>query len=179
MFIFRKTESSYGKKMAKNGRITAIYFETNANAKIVKANNSFFVPSSQILVKKGLLRKTKSKNFQYFFHSKWKKCLRKIQTLPSLLGNAISDLEMAKPSEILASTTDSEAWNIEVERVAPKLKVTVRVDGRDWRSHLEQVSNLFVTSKNEIFKSPIVQFTNLKCCMKGKEPFKTLFIMVY
>ena len=46
---------------------------------------------------------------------------------------------MAKPSEILASTTDSEAWNIEVERVAPKLKVTVRVDGRDWRSHLEQV----------------------------------------
>lgn len=50
-----------------------------------------------------------------------------------------SDLEMAKPSEILASTTDAEAWNLEVERVAPKLKVTVRVDGRDWRSHLEQV----------------------------------------
>ena len=149
--------------MSKNGRITAIYFETNANAKIVKANNSFFVPSSQILVKKGLLRKTKSKNFQYF-SLKTKNRLRKIQTLPSLLGNAISDLEMAKPSEILASTTDSEAWNIEVERVAPKLKVTVRVDGRDWRSHLEQVSNQFVTSKNEIFKSPIVQFTNLKCC---------------
>ena len=82
MFIFRKTESSYGKKMAKNGRITAIYFETNANAKIVKANNSFFVPSSQILVKKGLLRKTKSKNFQYF-SLKTKKRLRKIQTLPS------------------------------------------------------------------------------------------------
>ena len=57
------------------------------------------------------------------------------------VGNvAATDLEMAKPSEILASTTDSEAWNIEVERVAPKLKVTVRVDGRDWRSHLEQVS---------------------------------------
>ena len=154
MFIFRKTESSYGKKMAKNGRITAIYFETNANAKIVKANNSFFVPSSQILVKKGLLRKTKSKNFQYF-SLKTKNRLRKIQTLPSLLGNAISDLEMAKPSEILASTTDSEAWNIEVERVAPKLKVTVRVDGRDWRSHLEQVSNLFVTSKNKTTNSRI------------------------
>ncbi len=46
---------------------------------------------------------------------------------------------MAKPSEILASTTDAEAWNLEVERVAPHLKVTVRVDGRDWRSHLEQV----------------------------------------
>ena len=65
---------------------------------------------------------------------------------------------MAKPSEILASTTDSEAWNIEVERVAPKLKVTVRVDGRDWRSHLEQVSNLFVTSKNKFSNSPIHEF---------------------
>ena len=63
--------------MAKNGRITAIYFETNANAKIVKANNSFFVPSSQILVKKVLLRKTKSKNFQYF-SLKTKNRLRKI-----------------------------------------------------------------------------------------------------
>ena len=50
------------------------------------------------------------------------------------------DLEIAKPSEILVSNTDSEAWNLEVERAAPKLKVTVRADGRDWRSHLEQVS---------------------------------------
>ena len=41
----------------------------------------------------------------------------------------------------MVSTTDSEAWNLEVERAAPKLKVTVRADGRDWRSHLEQVWN--------------------------------------
>ena len=27
----------------------------------------------------------------------------------------------------------------QVERVAPQLKVTVRVDSRDWRSHLEQM----------------------------------------
>ena len=27
----------------------------------------------------------------------------------------------------------------QVERVAPSLKVTVRVDSRDWRSHLEQM----------------------------------------
>ena len=58
-----------------------------------------------------------------------------------LPGNTAEALEMAKPSEILPSTTDSEAWNLEVERVAPKLKVTVRVDGRDWRSHLEQVGS--------------------------------------
>jgi hypothetical protein len=46
----------------------------------------------------------------------------------------------AKPSEILTSTTDAEAWSLEVERVAPHLKVTLRHDGRDWRSHLEQVN---------------------------------------
>ena len=73
---------------------------------------------------------------------------------------------MAKPSEILASTTDSEAWNIEVERVAPKLKVTVRVDGRDWRSHLEQVSNLFVTSKNKFSNPPIHEFKMLQNVFK-------------
>ena len=134
------------------------------------------MPSSQILVKKGLLRKTKSKNFQYF-SLKTKNRLRKIQTLPSLLGNAISDLEMAKPSEILASTTDSEAWNIEVERVAPKLKVTVRVDGRDWRSHLEQVSNLFVTSKNKFSNSPIHEFKVLQNVLfKMKEQGLRLFL---
>ena len=44
----------------------------------------------------------------------------------------------------MVSNTDSEAWNLEVERAAPKLKVTVRADGRDWRSHLEQVSGLDV-----------------------------------
>ena len=76
-----------------------------------------------------------------------------------------------RPEEILQSTTDSEAWNLEVERVAPQLKViykrmyaceiiyfcssfpiplnlnnisfqpqvTVKVDARDWRSHLEQM----------------------------------------
>ena len=83
-----------------------------------------------------VLRRTKKKTSN-ISHSKRKTFEKDSKT--ALLGNAISDLEMAKPSEILASTTDSEAWNIEVERVAPKLKVTVRVDGRDWRSHLEQV----------------------------------------
>ena len=35
------------------------------------------------------------------------------------------------------------------------------------------IYNLFVTSKNEITNSPILQFTNLKCCIKSREPFKT------
>ena len=39
--------------------------------------------------------------------------------------------------------------------------------------------NLFVTSKNEITNSPIHQLTNLKCCIKARESFKTPFLMVY
>jgi hypothetical protein len=35
--------------------------------------------------------------------------------------------------------------------------------------------NLFVTSKNEITNFPIHQFTNLKCCIKAREPFETPF----
>jgi hypothetical protein len=50
------------------------------------------------------------------------------------------------PEEILQSTTDAEEWHLEVERVAPQLKVTVRVDARDWRTHLEQVLNVCITS---------------------------------
>jgi hypothetical protein len=57
-------------------------------------------------------------------------------------GLALSGSGMPqRPEEILQSTTDQEEWNLEVERVAPQLKVTVRVDARDWRTHLEQVSS--------------------------------------
>ena len=33
--------------------------------------------------------------------------------------------------------------------------------------------NMFVTSKIEFSISPILQFLNLKCCIKAKEPFQT------
>ena len=39
---------------------------------------------------------------------------------------------------------------------------------------LQQI-NLFVTSKNETTNSPIDQFTNLKSCIKAREPFYPLF----
>ena len=38
---------------------------------------------------------------------------------------------------------------------------------------LFQNNNLFVTSKNENTNSPIHQFTNLKCCIKAREPIKS------
>nr|XP_009673380.1 PREDICTED: intraflagellar transport protein 57 homolog [Struthio camelus australis] len=44
-----------------------------------------------------------------------------------------------KQEEILESTTDAAEWNLEVERVLPQLKVTVRTDNKDWRIHVDQM----------------------------------------
>lgn len=38
--------------------------------------------------------------------------------------------DTAKQEEILQSTTDAAEWNLEVERVLPQLKVTVRTDNK-------------------------------------------------
>ncbi|XP_043269962.1 intraflagellar transport protein 57 homolog [Venturia canescens] len=46
-----------------------------------------------------------------------------------------------KPDNILESKTDTEEWKLELERVLPQLKVTVRTDSRDWRAHLEQMKH--------------------------------------
>ncbi|CAG5136773.1 unnamed protein product [Candidula unifasciata] len=47
--------------------------------------------------------------------------------------------ESHKPEEILESTTDAAGWKLEVERVMPQLRVTIRTDNKDWRVHLEQM----------------------------------------
>lgn len=39
----------------------------------------------------------------------------------------------------MTSNIDQEMWRLELERVLPQLKVTVRSDGRDWRARLEQM----------------------------------------
>ncbi|KFP18812.1 Intraflagellar transport protein 57, partial [Egretta garzetta] len=53
---------------------------------------------------------------------------------------SISDMnDSAKQEEILQSTTDAAEWNLEVERVLPQLKVTVRTDNKDWRIHVDQM----------------------------------------
>ena len=44
-----------------------------------------------------------------------------------------------RPFDIMEATANGEAWKLEVERVAPSLKVTVKMESRDWRSHLEQI----------------------------------------
>uniref|UniRef100_A0A669CBF5 Intraflagellar transport protein 57 homolog n=1 Tax=Oreochromis niloticus TaxID=8128 RepID=A0A669CBF5_ORENI len=40
---------------------------------------------------------------------------------------------------ILESTVDATEWNLEVERVLPQLKVTIRTDNKDWRVHVDQM----------------------------------------
>eukprot|EP01112_Ceratiomyxa_fruticulosa_P012676 TRINITY_DN3522_c0_g4_i1.p1 TRINITY_DN3522_c0_g4~~TRINITY_DN3522_c0_g4_i1.p1 ORF type:complete len:429 (-),score=101.89 TRINITY_DN3522_c0_g4_i1:88-1374(-) len=39
------------------------------------------------------------------------------------------------------STTDPAQWKLEVERMAPQLKLHVVIDQKDWRSHLDQMKN--------------------------------------
>lgn len=41
--------------------------------------------------------------------------------------------ESAKQEDILESTTDAAEWSLEVERVLPQLKVTVRTDNKVWK----------------------------------------------
>ncbi|XP_033849630.1 intraflagellar transport protein 57 homolog isoform X1 [Acipenser ruthenus] len=53
--------------------------------------------------------------------------------------NTTETSESSKPDEILESTTDAAEWNLEVERVLPLLKVTIRTDNKDWRIHLDQM----------------------------------------
>ncbi|NXY90185.1 IFT57 protein, partial [Alcedo cyanopectus] len=47
--------------------------------------------------------------------------------------------DTAKQEEILQPTVDAAEWNLEVERVLPKLKVVVRTDNKDWRIHVDQM----------------------------------------
>ena len=40
---------------------------------------------------------------------------------------------------MVESQVNVDSWKLEVERVAPSLKVTLRSESRDWRAHLEQI----------------------------------------
>ncbi|XP_070548078.1 intraflagellar transport protein 57 homolog [Ptychodera flava] len=55
------------------------------------------------------------------------------------LKNKTESSELSKPQEIMESTTDAIDWRLEVERVLPSLKVTIRTDNKDWRTHVDQM----------------------------------------
>ncbi|NXQ03504.1 IFT57 protein, partial [Vidua macroura] len=55
--------------------------------------------------------------------------------------------DTAKQEEILQSTTDAAEWNLEVERVLPQLKVTVRTDNKVWKNGFAYVHLFFVMQR--------------------------------
>lgn len=55
------------------------------------------------------------------------------------LNQSKANQEKSKPDDIMESTTDAADWKMEVERVLPQLKVTIRTDNKDWRVHVEQM----------------------------------------
>merc|ERR1719160_129793 len=60
---------------------------------------------------------------------------------------------------ILEANVDPKEWQLEVERVAPKLKVVVPDDPKEWRNHLEQtkgykgiIEGMFPNTKQQLQK---------------------------
>ncbi|CAG9540491.1 unnamed protein product, partial [Cercopithifilaria johnstoni] len=66
-----------------------------------------------------------------------------VMDLEVMLSSRITDDKNQQPLDgILHSNTDVNSWKLEVERVAPRLKVTFEQDSKDWRMHLEQMRSL-------------------------------------
>lgn len=62
-----------------------------------------------------------------------------IDDLQNITNINKSLLESQKSDEVLESNTSNEEWKLELEKVLPLLKVTVKTDSRDWRAHLNQM----------------------------------------
>lgn len=58
----------------------------------------------------------------------------------------------------LTENIDQEAWKLELEKVLPQLKVTIRNDNRDWRGRLDQMKNY----KNSIESSMDIVKTQME-----------------
>lgn len=55
-----------------------------------------------------------------------------------LLDNVKINRKEPQMAEIKMSVSE-EAWKLELERVLPHLKITIKNESRDWRSHLDQM----------------------------------------
>ncbi|XP_054263754.1 intraflagellar transport protein 57 homolog [Macrosteles quadrilineatus] len=83
-----------------------------------------------------------------------------IDDLQNITNINKSLLESQKQEEMLESNTNSEEWRLELERVLPKLKVTIKSDSRDWRAHLEQMKQ-YQSSLQEVMSSANSQLQHL------------------
>ncbi|KAJ9508190.1 hypothetical protein QJQ45_021540, partial [Haematococcus lacustris] len=52
---------------------------------------------------------------------------------------AAAAVALAEDKQMLQSKVDPTAWRLELERVAPRLRILLSADNKDWRSHLEEV----------------------------------------
>ncbi|XP_076655690.1 intraflagellar transport 57 [Halictus rubicundus] len=71
-----------------------------------------------------------------------------VDDITKLYGQNFNDL--MKPDDILESKTSREEWQLELERVLPQLKVTVKTDSRDWRSHIDQMQQFRTNIANNL-----------------------------
>eukprot|EP00918_Siedleckia_nematoides_P073094 GHVU01159565.1.p1 GENE.GHVU01159565.1~~GHVU01159565.1.p1 ORF type:complete len:350 (+),score=103.03 GHVU01159565.1:143-1051(+) len=67
--------------------------------------------------------------------------------------------EESKDTKIIESTIDPNAWKVEVEKVAPLLKMRMDSDNKEWRTHLEHTKEL---QGNIQTKVPMTQDTLAK-----------------
>lgn len=53
-------------------------------------------------------------------------------------GPSKKDNNLDEDKQVIQSKINEKDWIIEVERVAPKLRLQVKNEGKEWRSHIEQ-----------------------------------------
>jgi len=53
----------------------------------------------------------------------------------------INEFSGSKPESVLESKVNVDEWKLEIERVLPLLKVHIRADVKDWRTHYEQMQS--------------------------------------
>ncbi|TPP41630.1 Estrogen receptor beta like 1 [Fasciola gigantica] len=58
---------------------------------------------------------------------------------PVIRDSVLEEKVSCGPISVLESTTDPADWQLEVERVLPQLRITIRNDSKDWRAHLEDI----------------------------------------
>ncbi|KAF5308885.1 hypothetical protein FQR65_LT00585 [Abscondita terminalis] len=73
------------------------------------------------------------------------------------INNLNGSKTLQKPEMELGGNVDVESWKLELERVLPHLKVVIKNDNRDWRSHFEQMKSYRNNSENSL----ILTKTNL------------------
>ncbi|XP_017151141.1 intraflagellar transport protein 57 homolog isoform X3 [Drosophila miranda] len=74
---------------------------------------------------------------------------------------SIGDVALDEQAQDLdARLSDHQEWRLELERVLPHLKVFVKADARDWRTHLTQM-DAFKTSINESSETTQAQLKKL------------------